>query len=916
MAKNLTATAIALRNLQNRRKHYLTLTIGIILAMIFSSGVPFFYSCMRASQQELINRELGKQNHIVFNTQDYDWEKLESQGYFQGEVGFAYIQRFAWTGEEVEKGAAIGWLDSRAMELYYPQIQQGRWPQEPGEIAVEANALARMQLEPELNSTITLNSVVSNGEGYGENQQEVSYRLVGILGDKRQNLEYQARNVQIAVPLGSGGEEVKTHTAQLPAAFVCAQEPIPAGGKEIAAAYFNLNPEKEEEFIFLPSFVWEKSIRIFPISSSLGESGDIQNSSLLLAALATMLALLSCFGIANVFSSNLKERRQQIGMYRALGATRWQILDIFGREALLICLVCTPVSVALSYFGVKFFAWCMGENFVFLPNLLLLAAGAGVGILSVLISALVPLVGAARVSPMQAIRSAQWMRQMRQHRVRSQTEFDLPRLLAKRRGMFDRWRQISVCIILGLTVFASCLGVGYLVGSYRNIGTTLQPFDYEIRLSSFSGNGNNFVNTLGLNDLISQQEAQKCLELPYVKNIYGEKECYVNLLIDGEVPDYLLLHEFFNIRSESRYSFNVPSLQGQMNADNFWDLIQSKENPTYLEVKEAAGYTQEAINTQLVARSGRLITSLEDQVIAGKIDLDKLDSGEEIIVCAPEKIGFFWEFDSDGSGSCGMLDLSKEEEKYSRVEKGDLKKVMVTADSCFQVGQELTLSLLVDDGSGKLTREDRTVKIGAIVRTGEAFWGNSFAVYTTVAGLGCFTQPFDFKNLHVELEQGTAEQIDAQMVRALEALFPGYNIRSYYSQVQQQKESFATSLIATGSLIAVFSAISISLISNGITAQIREGKRSIGTLRAVGATEQDIVRCYALQIAKMILWGTVLGLLGCGFEYLFPYFTGGKVTLWPGLVLPVVIFLVCMVNLRLRVRQVIRQSIVENIREL
>ena len=66
----------------------------------------------------------------------------------------------------------------------------------------------------------------------------------------------------------------------------------------------------------------------------------------------------------------------------------------------------------------------------------------------------------------------------------------------------------------------------------------------------------------------------------------------------------------------------------------------------------------------------------------------------------------------------------------------------------------------------------------------------------------------------------------------------------------------------------------------------------------------------------MILWGTVLGLLGCGFEYLFHYLTGGRFTLWPGLVLPAVMCLVCMVNLRLRVRQVIRQSIVENIREL
>ena len=72
-------------------------------------------------------------------------------------------------------------------------------------------------------------------------------------------------------------------------------------------------------------------------------------------------------------------------MLKAVGATRRQIINIFGREAFIISALAAPVSVAISYGGVKLFSKIMGENFVFRPNPVILLVGAIFGVLCVML---------------------------------------------------------------------------------------------------------------------------------------------------------------------------------------------------------------------------------------------------------------------------------------------------------------------------------------------------------------------------------------------------------------------------------------------------------------------------------------------------------------------------------------------------
>ena len=49
--KNLTVNKLAFGNLKERKKQYTLMIIGIILAMIFSSGTIFFFACSMNSQE-------------------------------------------------------------------------------------------------------------------------------------------------------------------------------------------------------------------------------------------------------------------------------------------------------------------------------------------------------------------------------------------------------------------------------------------------------------------------------------------------------------------------------------------------------------------------------------------------------------------------------------------------------------------------------------------------------------------------------------------------------------------------------------------------------------------------------------------------------------------------------------------------
>lgn len=915
--KKLTFNALALGNLKHRKKRYTLMILGIILSMVFSSSIIYFIFSAFTTSQEQTKSDKGLYNMMCADyDEDVFGEAVESEIFER--IGFGSVIGFCFTDSENKlSGTSVAKLDETAKELVNPILISGAYPQRKGEIAIEQTTLLQLGISQKPGEKITLKFQVQNEDELMPEIKEKNFVLTGILRDKRSNVATSFKEKE-----------------NIPSAFVSEQEQADLGGKENKICYTVMNDKGYNAIWNMVSEVPEVSSACVVIYDDiLSLNSDESLSLVYVLIIVTVLLVASSMGIINTFTTNLKERKKQIGLYRAVGATKKQIIKLFLREAVLLGVVCTPVSLLISYFSVKLIVNSIFEEAFFKANIWILLACGAFSLLCVVLASLIPLFAASRVTPMQAIRNIETARKLKNKKIRTQKDFTVHKLLAKRDLTISKRKQIFVSIFLVITIVTSSYIMSVFTYSLNNLYT--ENYDYSLTLSSWLGSY--AVNYPDGNNGFTENHKQTVLLNENIRSAYGFKNAKINCLVDS--IDSLSNYRFL---TGLEYS-NVPDTGDLQNIDknNYRSIIKYDMPAEYTDIKNAAEYNREFLDTEIIALDEEFIEILIDRVYNGEIDINKLNSGEQVIVYAPEEMYLVRRSDEYGSS---IYTYTNKEHIQRAIDMGDKVEIIATEKSDFKAGQKLDLSLLYSEERNSnfdltdepiVTKENievtnKQVEVGAVINNMDGTviprysnWG----VITTVQGMEHFFPRARYREIYFDLKAECTEEIDREVNAILKSVADSVDNGYYQSNYEIRKEQLDTiknSIILVCSIMILFYTISGSIINNTLSSNIKEDKKKIGTLRAVGANKKEITLSYILQLLSMFKWGFGIGfgLFAISFLILglIPELESFKENMtfnpWVTLVFGIVLFVVCSLSVSRKIHREMNNSIVENIREL
>ena len=212
------------------------------------------------------------------------------------------------------------------------------------------------------------------------------FYLVGILGPS-----VLAPEIESSVLVGFNGRGTLP-AVQRPRNHRLPPRPEPPGRGRPVVLAATADPEAPNE------------VNVSQPSAALTARADAQGAfNGLFLGLGAVALLVGAVGVANIMVISVLERRSEIGLRRALGATRGQIRTQFLSEAILLALGGGAVGVAAGALATAIYASTKGWAIV-IPALAW-AGGFGAALVIGAVAGLLPALRAARLSPTEALRT-------------------------------------------------------------------------------------------------------------------------------------------------------------------------------------------------------------------------------------------------------------------------------------------------------------------------------------------------------------------------------------------------------------------------------------------------------------------------------------------------------------------------------
>lgn len=900
--KKLTYSSIAKARLRENRKSYIGLVVGIFLAIFLISVIFLSVQGFFLAQMEKTDAEVGKMDAFLLDVPDLTDEAVMNSGLFT-EMGHVYI-----TAQLQDNPAYVGYYDDVGQEHMNRTLHEGRLPEKPGEIAVELGTLLSLDLDRDWTLGETVELLLNPIDGIEETR---SFTLVGILKNQVDNLD----------PMKDLYANY-THITQFPAVLISTEEPAFSSGRIavhrtlmvnggilnsdfIADFYETTGKGASFGHLFCitltgaPSAVWDTQDVFF-------RDETIVLTLVLGLLLALALIVSCCVGISLAMEGVLSKRSEEIGMLRAVGATKRQIRKIFSRESILLALIVSPISILAGVGTVGVFSLIVPEQMVLHVNLWLLIPIAVLSICTILGASFFPLRRCANRMPMSIVRDTEVLRKIK--RVKSKKHFRVHSLISSRLLRLYPSRQIGSAVLATLMLFSvGCVVIAAAIGT-NVLATDLPGFEIIVENNMSDGRIPYLTNSP-----LSAQSLAQLRNLPHVKEVVIERSMDVSLLLDKKGEYFKFDNVHFNTKEEYLEE-NQEKFGGDMidAAASLWEYSKQE----YDGFRTALNIEQDVVTLDMltVVLDQKTLTELNADLTDGKINVEAINSGKEVIVAAPS----FW----TGTSKYGTY-------RYAGAEKQNEGDILVAENDYFYAGQTLPLIQFYYDSYEQekyadAQRRDTTVTVGAVLDNYSKAGWTAGCILTTEEGLqnmGIYANGYDWYNIYLdgEIDQET-EQLLMQQIEAI-AERSGETTVDNNLENQRENERMSQQLIVIFSAITlVFASVAVSMIVTSITRRLQADGQRIGMLRAVGADEKTILGCYSGQITVSIVTGFVITLvifaviilsgIAEGLELYIPHGLGAMV------ILGGLSWIICRLALKLRIREIVNKSIIENIREL
>ncbi|MDU1202563.1 MAG: FtsX-like permease family protein [Clostridiales bacterium] len=518
-------TSLTLRYLKQNKRRTLVTIIGIILATALICGIGNICTSFMDYQ---MRGQIQSSGSFYATFTDIDKEKASVITKSSGVSEYGYKKNLGSVIWDKKNSTSldINVFDKNTINSFQITLKKGSYPKNESELIVTQDLLNKWNKKIGDKITLNLGELIYDDMGMIsklKNSQKTTFKIVGTLDKAPYNSKLFAIT---GFDINTVNKNEKFDVS------ICTKNPKDiyktaiSIGKNIGLVQKDdpqdesYNYDEQANLYFKDIEYNEGLLRLLGASSY----SNINITLLLIVGLVASLVIIATIAtIYNSFSIAISERKKQFAILNSIGATKSQIMKFVFLEGFLVSIVGIPigllsgtVAIDIVFKVIKtFFKTSMfGEldlRVVFSPIVLILSTL--VILLTIFISALIPAINAAKISPLEAIKNSS---NLKVGKIKSsklvkkifKTEGELAyKNLRRNKGKF---RITLFSLVISIVIFISFNGFVdmFIEANQINYGSITNDL------------------TLYENNLLTKEEVQKTID--ELKKINGLKDVAID----------------------------------------------------------------------------------------------------------------------------------------------------------------------------------------------------------------------------------------------------------------------------------------------------------------------------------------------------------------------------------------------------